>query len=48
MKNKQKIQDEKNEQTQKKYQQPRVIHTSKIETLAGSCVSTTSCVPNFS
>ena len=28
---------EKNLNTKKKYQKPRIVHTKEIETLAGSC-----------
>ncbi len=29
----------------KKYEKPQIIHTSKIETLAGSCASLGGCIP---
>ena len=33
----------------KKYEKPAIVHTTKIETLAGTCVNTVgqSCVPAF-
>ena len=33
----------------KKYEKPAIVHTTKIETLAGTCVQTSgqSCVPAF-
>jgi len=36
-------------QQKKKYEKPAIVHTTKIETLAGTCVQTSgqSCVPAF-
>lgn len=31
----------------KKYEKPAIIHKSKIETLAGSCILTTLCTPTI-
>jgi len=35
--------------TKKNYEKPAIVHTTKIETLAGTCVQTVgeSCVPAF-
>lgn len=32
----------------KKYNKPKIVHSSKIETLAGSCAATSFCTPNYS
>ncbi|MFQ5768907.1 MAG: hypothetical protein ACE5HX_00115 [bacterium] len=48
MKKKQKEQKKDLIEKKKTYEKPRIIHSSKIETLAGSCASTVSCTPNVS
>ena len=37
------------ETKKKPYEKPAIVHTTKIETLAGTCVQTVgkSCVPSF-
>jgi len=42
--------DKKQKNLQKKnYEKPAIVHTTKIETLAGTCVNTSgqACVPAF-
>ena len=43
--------DDKNQKIlkKKKYEKPAIVHTTKIEILAGTCVQTSgqSCVPAF-
>ena len=45
-----KIEDKKQNNLKKKhYEKPAIVHTTKIETLAGTCVQTVGnqCVPAF-
>ena len=48
MKPEEKNKQQSNELKKKKYEKPQIIHTSKIETLAGSCGAEGGCSPAYS
>ncbi|MFH1007104.1 MAG: hypothetical protein V1800_06310 [Candidatus Latescibacterota bacterium] len=35
------------EMPRKVYEKPGIIHSSSIETMAGSCIQTVACTPNY-
>ena len=48
MKAQKKVERRTENSNKKKYEKPQIIHSSKIETLAGSCAATSFCTPNYS